>query len=157
MSNIYYWDKLTFSKLFAKVDFSKENLKKCTSFKEQNDTTYIRGNIYFSITVFSCLSSTNQCLRFLLICFAREIRGFYQSSSGNELKIAKNQNFKKLRHRARKATTLTSSSHWKTLVPFCFEKERPENPFLTLIVNYCHLLSDSLVDMICLFNMSYFS
>ena len=32
MSNIYYWEKLTFSKL----RFSwKENFKKCTSFEEQ--------------------------------------------------------------------------------------------------------------------------
>ena len=29
---------------------------------------------------------------------------------------------------------LISSCHWKTLVPFCLLKERPE--FLTLIVNY---------------------
>ena len=32
MSNIYYWEKLTFSKLrFSQ----KENLKKCTNFDEQ--------------------------------------------------------------------------------------------------------------------------
>ena len=32
MSNIYYWEKL----LFSKLRFSrKENLKKCTNFKEQ--------------------------------------------------------------------------------------------------------------------------
>ena len=43
------------------------------------------GNVYFSIIVFGCLSSTNPCLRFLLICFAREIKGFYQSSLGNEV------------------------------------------------------------------------
>ena len=33
-------------------------------------------------------------------------------------------------------TTLTSSCHWKTLVPFCLGKKRPENAFLTLTVNY---------------------
>ena len=37
--------------------------------------------------------------------------------------LAKNQNFKKLRHsfvdeRALKTTTLISSCHWKTLLPF---------------------------------------
>ena len=52
-------------------------------------------NIYFGeklmfpnlvgIIVFGCLSSTNPCLRFLLICFAREIKGFYQSFLGNEV------------------------------------------------------------------------
>ena len=34
------------------------------------------------------------------------------------------------------ATPLISSYHWKTLVPFCLRKKRPENAFLTLIVNY---------------------
>ena len=29
-------------------------------------------------------------------------------------------------------TALTSSCHWKTLVPFCLRKKRPENAFLTL-------------------------
>ena len=32
--------------------------------------------------------------------------------------------------------TLISSCHWKTLVPFCMGKERPENAFLTVTVNY---------------------
>ena len=81
ISNIYYWEKLT-----SKLRLSrKENLKKCTNFEEQKGTRYIRGNVYFGIIVFSCLSSTKPCLRFLLICFAREIKGFYQSSLGNEV------------------------------------------------------------------------
>ena len=33
-------------------------------------------------------------------------------------------------------TTLMSSCHWETLVPFCLRKKRPENPLLTLTVNY---------------------
>ena len=33
-------------------------------------------------------------------------------------------------------TTLISSCHWKTGVPFCLRKKIPENAFLTLIVNY---------------------
>ena len=42
--------------------------------------------------------------------------------------LAKNQNFKKLRHwfldeRALITTTLISSCHWKTLVPFCLVKK----------------------------------
>ena len=66
--NIYYWEKLMFSKLVR-----KENLKKCTSFEEQKGTRYILENIYFGITTFSCLSSTKLCLRFLLNCFVWEI------------------------------------------------------------------------------------
>ena len=33
-------------------------------------------------------------------------------------------------------TTLMSSCHWKTLVPFCLRKKRPENALLILTVNY---------------------
>ena len=58
--------------------------------------------------------------------------------------MAKNQNSKKMRHgfvddRAPITpitTPMISSCHWKTLVPFSLGKERPENSFLTLIVNY---------------------
>ena len=83
--NIYYWEKLTFSKLFGKVNFSKENLNKCTSFEEQKGTRYIRKNLYFGIIIFSYILSTKSCLRFLLNCFLREIKGFYQSSLGNKV------------------------------------------------------------------------
>ena len=33
-------------------------------------------------------------------------------------------------------TKLISSYHWKTLVLSCLPNKRPENAFLTLIVNY---------------------
>ena len=67
------------------------------------------GNIYIGIIVFSGLSSTKPCLRFLLNCFVQDIKGFYQSSLGNKVDfrdimnvslniLAKNLNFKKLRH-----------------------------------------------------------
>ena len=114
------------------------------------------GNVYFGITVFSCLLSTKPCLGFLLISFAWEIKGFYESSLGNGIEfrdiinispniLTKNLNFKKLRHsfvdeRALITTTLISSCHWKTLVPFCLRKKRPENSFFTLIVNYCKII-----------------
>ena len=125
-------------------------MKKCTSFEEQKGTRYIREKLYLGIIIFSCLSSTKQCLRFLLNCFVREIRGFYQSSLENEVDfkdimnispniLTKNYNFKKLRHvdkRALIATTLISSCHWKALEPFCLQRKRPVNAFLTPIVNY---------------------
>ena len=125
-------------------------MKKCTSFEEQKGTRYIRGSVYFGIIVFSSLSSTKPCLRLLLICFAREIKGFYQSFLGNEVDfrdimnvfpniLTKNSNFKKLRQAfvdegAVIITTLISSCHWKTLVPFCLRKKILENEFLTLII-----------------------
>ena len=79
---LYYYGKLTFSKLQF---YREENLKKCTTFEEQKGTRYIHGNFYFSIIVFSHLSSTKPCLGFLLICFDQEIEDFYQSSLGNEV------------------------------------------------------------------------
>ena len=63
----------------------KENLKKCTNFEEQKGVKYIWGNVYFDIIVFFCLSSTKPFLRFLLICFAQDIKGFHQSSLGHEV------------------------------------------------------------------------
>ena len=51
--------KVTLSKLRFSL---KENLKKCTRFEEQK--------------------GKNPCFRSLLICFSREIKGFYQSSIG---------------------------------------------------------------------------
>ena len=123
-------------------------MKKYTSFEEKKGTSCIRGNVYFGITVLS----TNPCLRFLLICFTREIKGFYRSSFGNDVDftnimnispniLAKNQNLKKLRHgfideRAMTTTTSISPCHWKTVQPSCLQKERPENAFLILTVNY---------------------
>ena len=58
-------------------------MKKCTSSKEQEGTRYIWGKVYSGIIAFSCLSSVKLCLRFILICFAQEIKSFYQSSLGN--------------------------------------------------------------------------
>ena len=79
MSNMYYREKLSFSKLpFSR----KEILKKCANFEEKKGTRYIRGKVYVGIIVFSFLSSAN---RFLLNCFVREMKGFYQSSFGNEV------------------------------------------------------------------------
>ena len=58
--------------------------------------------------------------------------------------LAKNQNFKKLRHgfvdeRALIKTTLISSCHQKTLVPLCFERKDLKR-ILTLIVNYHNIV-----------------
>ena len=84
--------------------------------------------------------------------FCSGIKGFYQSSLGNEVEFTdimnvspnilnKKQHFKKLRHSfvgegAMITMTLISSCHWKTLIPFCLQKKRPENAFLTLTWNY---------------------
>ena len=139
---------MTFSKLFGKKNLGKEILKKCTSFKEQKGTRDIQREVFLGIIAFSCFSFTKLCLRFLLICFAWEIKGFYKSSLGNEVdfrdimnasSIAKIQNLKKLRQgfvgeRTLITATLIPSCRQKTLVPFCLRKKRPEKAFLTIIV-----------------------
>ena len=147
---IFHWGKLTFSKLAEKQISRNGNLKKCPSFEEQKvlRTRYNRGNVYFGIIVFSCVWSTKLCPRFLLIYFAQEIKGFYQSSLENQVDsrdimnvspniLAKHPNFKKLRHRfvdenTLITMTLTSSCHFKTLVHFCLQNKSTENVFFTL-------------------------
>ena len=149
MSNIYY---LRTTDVLKTSIFSERKLEEMLWRAKRYKIYYIRGNVYFGIIIFGCLSSTKPCLRFLLIYFAREIKGFCQSSLGNEVDfrdimnfppniLAKNQNFKKQRHSfvdesAMITTTLMSSCHWKTLVTFSLRKKRPENGFLTLTVNY---------------------
>ena len=64
---------------------SERKFEEIHIFEEQKGTRYIHGNVYFGIIVFSCLSSPKPCLRLILICFDREIKGFYQSSLGNEV------------------------------------------------------------------------
>ena len=72
--------------MVSKLRFSwKENLKKCADFEEEKGRRHILGNIFFGTVVFSCFSFAKQYVRFLLIYVPREIKGFYQSSLGNEV------------------------------------------------------------------------
>ena len=66
-------------------NWRSQNWFKCNSFEKPKGTRYTGGNLYFGIIIFSCLSSAKQSLRFLLICFVLEIKGFYQSFLGNEV------------------------------------------------------------------------
>ena len=113
----------------------------CSSFEEQKGTKYIRRSVYFGIIIFSFLLSAKVFFRFLLICFAREIKHFYQSSIENKVDftnimnfypntLAKNKNkkVKKLRHafldeRPMITTTLISLCCLKTLT-FYLAKEK---------------------------------
>ena len=72
--------------MYLKLEVSrKENLKKCTNFEEQKGARYIHGKAYIDIIVFSCLSFAKLCLKYLLNYFVQDIKGFYQSSFGNEV------------------------------------------------------------------------
>ena len=101
---------------------------------------------YFQLS-FVC--KTVSRISFKLFCSG--LKGFYQSSLGNKIDfrdmnvspntLTEDWNFKNLRlglvdERALITTTSMSSCHWKTLLPFCLQKKRPENAFLRLIVNY---------------------
>ena len=144
--------------LLTKTDVLKTSIFSERKFEEMHQLwrakgkRNIRGNVYICIIVFNCLSSTKHCLRFLLNCFVREIKVFYQRSVGKEVDfrnimnvslniLAKNYNSKKFKHdfvdeRAMIKAILMSSCHWKTLVHFCLRKKRPKNAFLILRVNY---------------------
>ena len=77
------------NRLIRKTDVLKTTIFSDGKFEEileEQKGSYIRGNVYFGIIVFSCLSSTKSFLRFLLICFNREIKYFYQKL-GNEMTL----------------------------------------------------------------------
>ena len=83
-------------------------MKKCTSFEEQKGTRYIRENVYFCIIIFSCLSSTKQCLRFLLNCYCSRDKRWGSFQGYNERFpniLAKSWNYKKLRQFSRRKST----------------------------------------------------
>ena len=86
MSNIYYREELTLSNLW----FSRnENFEKCTNFEKQKGTRY-KKHLFWNYRF--QLSFVYKCLRFLLICFAWEMRCFYQSfprHRGWKLKVQK--------------------------------------------------------------------
>ena len=145
MSNIYYWEKLASSKLVGKVNFSESKFKKIHwLWKAKRYKVYSGKRLFWHYYLqLSFIYETVPQISFN--CFAREIKGFYQRSLGNEVDfrdimnvspniLAKNWNLKKLRHgfvdeRALVTTTLISFCHWKTLVPICLRKKRPENTF----------------------------
>ena len=80
MSNIYYWEKLTLSKLRSP---RKENWKRCT-----NLSRVVRG--IFRLTFILVLSSSavfrlQKWSQISFGLFPREIKGFYQGSTGSEV------------------------------------------------------------------------
>ena len=90
------------------------------------------GKTFILTLIFSAVfRHKKSCLRFLLNSFFWKREGFYQSSLEKEVDfrdiwtflLPKNWSFKKLRHgfvdeRVLITTTVISSCHWKTLVPF---------------------------------------
>ena len=82
MLNIYYWEKLSFPKLVGKVNLSEINFEEMHElWRAKKYKVYSGKRLFWHY----CLSSTKPCLIFILIWFAWEIKGFYQSSLGNEV------------------------------------------------------------------------
>ena len=63
----------------------KKTSRNAMALKSKKVQVIFGETLNFEIIIFSCLSSTKQCLRFLLNSFVREIKGFCQSSLGNEV------------------------------------------------------------------------
>ena len=159
MSNIFHWEKLTFSKLARKVNFLERKFEKfhylwrATRYK-----VYSRKCLFWHCLQLSFAYKTLSQISFNLFCsgdnrFLSELlrkSGWLQGHNEHFPNILANthQNFKKLRQgfvdeSALITTTLISSCHWKTLAPFCLQKKRLENTFLTLTVNYCKIVHEN--------------
>ena len=150
MSNIYYWEKLTFSKLCFS---QKENLKKCTSFEEQKRIRYIWGIVYFGIIILSCLSSTKPCIRFLLTCFSQFFR--WKSNNYNNIVI-----FLSLKNSC--TFLLVKEKTWKSIFNTNSElsQNRTEKQIMPIkttvnwLLNYiwCYFVIDCLIEKLAFFN-----
>ena len=78
-----FWGKKKFPENMAlSRTTSYEFLAPCQISEKTNDKK-VQGII--RKTFCDCFSSKKQCLRFILNCFMWEIKGFYQSSLGNEV------------------------------------------------------------------------
>ena len=136
-------------------NWRSQNWLKCNSFEKQNGTRYIAGNVYFGIIIFSCLSSAKQSLRFLLICFVREIKGFYRSLLGNEVDFTDIMNiYLNVLAKKKFQKTETLTFRWKSKdynninvflsleIPctFLLAKEKTWKTFLTLRVSHSKIV-----------------
>ena len=142
MSNILL-RKTDVLKTFRKRTFlGKKIWRNVLALKSKKVQDIFRKTFIFGIVVFilsSAVFCLQNCLRSLLICFARDIKGFYPSSLGNEVDskdmsnvspniLAKNWNFKKLRHgfvgeSALITTALIKPVTRKPLYPFACERK----------------------------------
>ena len=155
MSNIYYWEKPDVLKTFQKRKFlEKEIWRNVLALKSKKVQGILAETFILALLSSAAFLLKTRVSDFFKISFAQEIKGFYQSSLGNDVDfrdimnvsqniLVKNQNLQKLKHgfvdeRVMITTTLISSSscHCKVLAPFCLQKKRAKNAFLTLTVNY---------------------
>ena len=84
----------------------------------------------------------------ILLDFMRKWGWFHGHNVSLPKRLGSRINFQKtetqLCRTAMITTALISYCHWKTLVPFCLRKKRPEKAFLTLTVNYRKIVQKKL-------------
>ena len=130
-------------------------MKKCTSFAEQKGTMDIQGNCVILAIFSSAVIHLQNRFSDSFNLFCSGDKRLLSESLGNEVDFRYIMNVSpnilaKLRHsfldeRALATMTLRSSGHWKTLVHFfACKKKRPENVFLTIIVNYQKIIQKKL-------------
>ena len=85
----------------------------------------IFGKTFYVALLSSAVFRQQDCLRFFLNCFFREIKGFYQSSLGDEVDFREIMIPGFVDERALITTTLISSCHCKTIL-YLFACERKD-------------------------------
>ena len=80
MSNIYYSQNLSEKKFLRKKIW-----KNALALKSKKVPVIFRETLILGLLSSAVFNSTKPCLRFLLICFAQNIKAFYHRSSGNEV------------------------------------------------------------------------
>ena len=83
--NIYYWKKPTFSKFVGIVNFSERKFEEMHELWRAKRCKVYSGKRLFWHYYLQLPFVYNSYLRFLLNCFVREMKGFYQGSVGNEV------------------------------------------------------------------------
>ena len=119
MSNISYWEKLRSSKPVGKVNFLERKFEQMHQpWRTKRIKVHSGKHLFWHYCLqLSFVYKTVSQIYFNLFCSRHKRHGFVDE-------------------RAMITLTLISSCHWKTLVPSCLRKKRPENAYLTLIVNY---------------------
>ena len=87
MSNTYYWEKLTLSKLVGIVNFMERKFEEMhyVTFKGKKVQGIFGGTFILALLSSAIFRLQNHVSDLFWSCFAQDIKGFYQSSLGNEV------------------------------------------------------------------------
>ena len=139
MSNIYYQEKLTFSNFVGKVNLLERKYEEMHwLWRQKRCKIYLGKHLFYHYCLQLSFVSAKPCLRFLLICFPWEIKGFYQSYLGIDIDF---RTFPQISW-----PKIENSKNWDSWMKehlhlfACKRMKRCENRFLTLIMNYCKII-----------------